>query len=748
MRACIFFTMLGLLTALPSLAEEFELTSGDARLQLTKVPVGGNYSLSFGYGDHAMGSYDLSQPLSLRLSGAKYDGRYTFVSRDKDTITCEGVISPRDHTNFIFTDRYTVDQRGGFRLSRNVEIEGEDLETESFNTIFGVQASMTGSIRDFEFFVPGIWYRSNFDTKMPGVLAANPSDQYFFFREDRLPLPVVTARRTSNGQTVSLVHLDSKPTTFAKEASIKNAVDSRMQFGSIGIRQKHGTTLAFMFPGSEGERNHVDYRSRNSWAHRSHPVRRGVPHRYELLIRFSTTTSYPNAVEESWKQAFDSYAPGVRRIDVDDAFQGLIETLEHYWIGSDPNGYDAPGFPFSVYLPKGDVRVYNYQMGFIGRQLPNAYFLIYQGYAAKNPSMRRKGEQILDFWAAQSLTDTGLPRTWYDPGNAGTRGSWRENDNLRGGTSMRVAATGMEGMLEAWKLEQEHGESKSTWLNACRCFGDWLVSNQNDDGSFFLAYDHQTSGNKNSPTSTSRFAAINPIRFLCMLYRATGEASYQRAALRASEFCLQNIHHNYSYVGSVIDNPNVIDRETGQEAIQAFLAIFDLTGEQRWLDAAVQAARYAETWMYAYEVPAEIGSETCDFPKDRSIVGQTLIATGHSAADLGFAFSSFDYYRLYLLTGDTHFLKVAQLLVHNTKQSMNWDGSLYPGKQKGLQLEAFKVTVPRRTGVMECLSWNYAAHLDPLIRFAETFGDMDLERIEKLPLQQRLKMENNLRHVR
>jgi uncharacterized protein YyaL (SSP411 family) len=302
----------------------------------------------------------------------------------------------------------------------------------------------------------------------------------------------------------------------------------------------------------------------------------------------------------------------------------------------------------------------------------------------------------------------------------------------------------MEGMLSAWELMNRKGVDKPAWLSACRKFGDWLVTNQNDDGSYFIAYDHRSNGSRNASTSTSRFGAINPIRFLVMLHQATGDRRYKTAAIRAGEFGRNTIHGDYSYVGSVIDNPNVIDRETGQEATSAFLAMYDLTGEKDWLDAAVQAARYTETWMYAYEVPPEIGRQDCDFPADRSIVGQTVIATGHSAADLGLAFSSFDYYRLYLFTGDAHFLEIARLLVHNTKQSLNWDGSLYPGKPRGLQLEAFTVTVPRRKGVMQCLSWNYAAHLDPLIRFRDTFGSMDLEAIEQIPLERRLELNRQL----
>ena len=101
-------------------------------------------------------------------------------------------------------------------------------------------------------------------------------------------------------------------------------------------------------------------------------------------------------------------------------------------------------------------------------------------------------------------------------------------------------------------------------------------------------------------------------------------------------------------------------------------------------------------------------TENTSFPKDRSIVGQQRIAIGHAAADLGFALrSSFAYYRLYLETGNEHYLHVARIAAHDTKQSMNWDGSLYPGQAKGLQLEAFGVTIPRRmNGVMTTLNWN------------------------------------------
>ena len=209
--------------------------------------------------------------------------------------------------------------------------------------------------------------------------------------------------------------------------------------------------------------------------------------------------------------------------------------------------------------------------------------------------------------------------------------------------------------------------------------------------------------------------------------------------MKAAEFSYANIHERYLYVACVVDNPQTIDSESGQQAINGFLAIYDLTKDPKWLAAAEQAATYTESWSYMFEVPVEKDQTArTDWPKDRSIVGQHIIAIGHSATDLGFAWSSFVYYRLYLLTGKEHYLQVARISAHNTKQSMNLGQELYPGQPEGLQQEAFQVRVSNGAGrrmnsIMEALTWNFAAHLDPMIRFKDAFGTYDLEEVEAMP---------------
>lgn len=547
---------------------------------------------------------------------------------------------------------------------------------------------------------------------------------------------MVAARHLESGRTFALIHQEADPSTFAGDRGLDRVVDERLQFGSIGVCRRGDLSLMFLFPGSEGEKNRTSLASPRGWALRSHPARSGFVHRYKLSLQSCQTSSYPDAVGKAWRHAFELYAPKVRPVNLPQAFNGLLETLDYYAVGKS-EGYDAPGFPFSVLLPDAQVRAYNYQMGFIGRQIPNAFFLIHEGLEQGRSEWREKGEAIVDFWARESLLPDGLPRTWYDPSREmGKRGHWRATDNRHGGIALRVATTGMEGLLAAWNKMHEHQQERPSWLAACRSFGDWLVANQNGDGSYHLAYEQGLTAGRHRPTEESKATTSNSIRYLIELAQVTNDGRYLQAAIRAGEYCFERVHLNYFYAGSVIDNPVTLDRESGQEALSAFLALHDATQEKRWLSAAVQAAIYTATWMVGYEVPA-IADGPNGFPEGRSVVGQTLIATGHSSADLGLAFSSYDYYRLYLFTGEPHFLQVARLLVHNTKQALNWDGTLYPGKPKGLQLEAFSVSMPRRRGVMECLSWNFAAHLDPLVRFKDRFGSIDLEAIEQLPMEKR-----------
>lgn len=672
-------------------------------------------------------SLNASDIVTFEVNGETLTSSYFSVRQEAGSLVCFAKLRALHGAVFCVKDIFKPDVENHFRVDREVYIEKKGQGDEYFNSYFGFTLQNKTQIDDFEFFVPGIWYRNNQSLRM-GTLASSYSDNYFYFREDRLPLPLVSAREKISGVSIDMLHLEASPQTFYGENGVNRIIDERMQFGSLGFVETDVHSIVFTFPGIEGERTYVGRFPDNKekgFAYRSHPIKRGLRHSYSLLFGFHKTNNFPELVESVWKEAWNKYTPSVHKVDIKDAYEASIQVLDAYLLNL--NG--APGWPFSIYLPNGIARAYNYQMGFIGFQISNAYFLLRKGLDTKNANYIQRASEVIDFWVNNSQLESGLIRPWADA--YVDRGvTWRDYEAY-----MRVAAGGMEGMIGAWNIMKKYGIDKPQWLSYCKKYADWLVSNQEKDGSFYLRYDWKTG----KPTHDSKYTTTNIIRFLVELYSITQNRQYLNTALKAGEFSYNFIHHDYLYVGGVIDNPNVKDRESGQMAIYAFLALYDATGEERWKQAAIQAARYTETFMFAYDVPMAINDTLTDFPKNISIIGQTLIATGHSAIDNGMAFSSFQYYRLYLMTGDIHFLEVAKLIQNNTLAIMDLDGDLRY-RYRGLLTECFNPQANRGHSVRQQLPWNQASILEPMHRFMDAFGEWDIDIIETWPMNKRQKM--------
>jgi len=705
------------------------LTSGTAELKF--IETGSGLKPLFTYSSDSVVSYNGEKPIALWLKSTGitkwYYAFYDSVkyNASHDTVCCYGEIESDNGTHFQFSDIYTAgEQEASFHIARDLKILTPNPADRSFNSSMGFNHNRISSMTDYEFFAPGIWYK---DSRYlpPHALAFDYNDNYFLFREDRMPLPLITMRNKSAGVTISLLHTGGNPETFYGEDGLNEICDERIQFGSIGVQHFNKTSVVFLFPGSEGEKTYVYGGSTaKRWSLRSHPVKYGINHSYDLVLSFSETSSFEEAIRQSWQRAFELENPPIHYVDLQNVYENQIDLLNTYWASIE----GAPGLPFSVYLPDGDPRLYSYNMGFIGMQIPCGYYMLREGLETNNQQLIDKGSSIIDWWAENSLTETGNLRTWVDPPN-----NWRSFYH----TFLRVTSSGMEGALYAYSIMKKHGIEKPEWLEYCITYADWLIRNQNPDGSYYLSYDYTT----DLPSHESKFGTSNPIRFLLELYLVTADKKYLTTALKAADFSYRNIHENYGYVGSVIDNPNVLDRESGQMALYAFLTLFDVTGDNKWLDAAIRAAEYTETWIFSWDIPIPAGTPDPAFPVHKDCTGLAIIASGHSAADNGISYNAFQYYRLYLLTGNDHFLQIAKLILHNAKQTMDWDGSLGYA-HPGLQTEAQQVCIPRGSSVMQWLPWNTAANLDPMFRFKDAFGTMDIDEIQDLPLEQRISLNN------
>ncbi|MFT3788088.1 MAG: hypothetical protein QM770_18265 [Tepidisphaeraceae bacterium] len=282
-------------------------------------------------------------------------------------------------------------------------------------------------------------------------------------------------------------------------------------------------------------------------------------------------------------------------------------------------------------------------------------------------------------------------------------------------------------MLRAWQIERAAGRGKPQWLAFCRRVGDWLIACQNPDGSFYREW---TIDGK--PASKSLTNTLHPVRLLVDLSCATGDMKYRQAALRAAAFALKTPD---TYVGGTPDNPDVIDKEAGWIAFEAYLALYDVTHEKKYLDAAERAATFTETWVYGWNVPMPLDAKQLTIPKLQTTAGMSLIATGHSGSDLFLAYASLSYLRLSIYTGDGHYADVARLLQANTAQLVDVGGSLGYA-QPGLCVEAFSLAVNRGQSVGVWLPWCTSAIVEPMARAREVFGVLDIHSALKLPTEE------------
>jgi len=734
----ILYLILFLFCSLGSVKAEIVATllSGDAKIEVVQWEKE-LYGLSFYFGDLEIQTFEPDFPIYIEIRGAKLAGRYNYFEIENNELICNALLTTSRKSEISISDKYIAKGNGIFELQRKLDFIKVVSGDNYFNSFFGfITDENSTRLTKNEYFIPGVWYKGNFTAtgNLPSHVP-NASDVYHYYRADRITLPLVMFRDPATGFTLSIIHKDSDPQTVVADGQ-GIYINENYQYGSLGIKRENNLLYTtFVYPGSEADR-------RSGKGYRYHPVKLGITHEYNLEICFSNTTDYADAVKTVWRHAFGLYNPNIYDVDLQYTYDGLIETLKTYYVPSIPMGgiRDAPGFPFEVSLHTFQPLGIDYQMGFVGMQVATGYYLYREGIEKDDEETMLKGKSILDFWAEKCLTSLGFPRTWYDPGLNGHSGSFRN------GSDIRVCTGGMEALIAAWCFAKRSNiEPSNAWINSCERFGDWLVENQNSDGSYYFSYNQNIiNGGKHPPSNYNKFLTICTIRYLVELYIATGKEEYKLAALRAGNFCFLNIHERYMYVACVVDNPQTIDSESGQMAINGFLSLYDLTKDGKWLVAAEQAATYTESWVYSFEIPVESDrTGATSFPKDRSIVGQHMIAIGHSAADLGFAWCSFVFYRLYLETGNEHYLKIARIAAHNTKQSMNWDQSLYPGRPKGLQLEAFQVMIPRRVnGIMTTLNWNYAAHLDPMFRFKDAFGTPDLEEVELLSWEEKQRLNH------
>lgn len=674
-----------------------------------------------------------------------YNNTYSEICTYGDKIMAKGTVAVPSGSEFSFTDVYETTSEG-FKMSRNVKVlkVGSDL---GFSTKISFVMSESDKVYDYNCFAPGVWYKQN--EFAPDYTFGKDLDcEYFWSMETCYALPLFAMQNITSGETAAISRWAADVTMRSLDImQSENNVDPKFSIGAIGMSRPENKTLNYLYygfavrkeidtkldglsidyvyPGCDGQmpgKGHyegLDYKNKIKTFRRiNHPVEMGFEQNYAVSINFAQYESFQPMMKDMWRTTYNRLRDKLFEVDNELHFHNCMKILTKY-TGQYGDSY---GLPFACQLPNMDISSISFQFGFVGQQPGIGYQLLRYGDKENIPEAFEKGMNIIDFWVRTAMTESGMPQMCYNP-------------NINGFEPypyyIRMIADGIEAILDAYVYMSKKGDVRPDWLEFCRNTANWLINIQNKDGSFYRAYNTDNSIRMDSKSNTP-----SVIRFLIQFYLVSGEEKYKNAAIRAGEWSYDNAYLNLEYRGGTCDNTDIQDKEAGIYALFGFLALYDLTYDNKWLEGAIGAADYTETWTYAWKFPVRTLMPKHPFNK-YSISGQSIITIG-GGADVYMAACAYTYYRLYVITGDEHYMDFAEFIHKNTRQSSDVDGSI-GYIMPGLGHESGNFTGQTLQSQYHWLPWCTFVEVDPSSRLYDTFGGYEIADAQKLTTEERSK---------
>ncbi len=301
---------------------------------------------------------------------------------------------------------------------------------------------------------------------------------------------------------------------------------------------------------------------------------------------------YSAFVADTWNRTFDTLAPKpVEGMPSADTAKAVLSNFfsESYVDDFDLKYFSGAGMRTDDCKSTGD-----YEVGFVGRVLLNAFNALEYGRDNNRPDLVEKASSVLS-----STLDFGFTPEGY----------FREAMNLRRGSetdvySIRRQSEGAFAILNYLDSERKQGRRHERWEEKIKAVLDRMLTLQNADGSFPRKF--KASGDVVDASGGSTPSATLP---LVMAYKYYGEKRYLESAKRTAAYLESEIIDKADYFSSTLD-ANCEDKEASLYASTAMYYLTYVTkGKERarYMDQCRKAAYFCLSWYYMWDVPFSQG---------------------------------------------------------------------------------------------------------------------------------------------
>ena len=250
-----------------------------------------------------------------------------------------------------------------------------------------------------------------------------------------------------------------------------------------------------------------------------------------------------------------------------------------------------------------------------------------------------------------------------------------------------------ENYFEAYDLARKAGIDKPEYLDAAYGILDFALGQQSEEGRY--AKNWRYDGTVISSDGTIGCFLVLP---MLMAYERSGDEKYYESAVRAFDYYYGALERDGFTTAGALDT-YCIDKESSSPLLRDALALYDITGEQKYVVAAENIADYLCTWLMHYTIRYPEASVLGKMGYDT--FGSTSVSTAHQALDQYALRDVISFLHLSEITGKVQYREKAMVFYANACQCIS-DGTMYVNgrvRPAGSQDEAIFHTRWGRHGV-------------------------------------------------